>query len=94
MDFEEIAEFEVRVKDVEICGGQRIKHYIQVTDEECGIPIQNPLSLDVVNLPAGTRIKIEVPVCPECNQSIASSGQAICECGFSWVDWIEREYIY
>lgn len=49
-----------------------------------------PLTLDPKSFPAGTKITIEVPVCPKCEKDAelcASTG-----CDFDWRQWAEDRY--
>lgn len=39
------------------------------------------------NYPAGTRVLVLVPMCPECCMT-----QDTCDCGFDWTDWIDDRY--
>ncbi len=45
--------------------------------------------------PAGTKIVITVPLCPEC-EAPADLGHFAeskkCDCGFDWKEWTENEY--
>lgn len=45
------------------------------------------IELNPKAFPAGTRITIQVPLCPKCNME-----QEMCECGFDWVAWTECNY--
>ena len=44
--------------------------------------------------PAGTKITIEVPMCPEedCELDAEWAKNGICPCGFDWNEWVEGEY--
>ncbi len=46
-----------------------------------------PLILDCSKFPAGTKVHISVPVCPECEMDCE-----ICECGFDWDAWVDDQY--
>lgn len=56
--------------------------------------------MDVVELkaehfPAGTKIVISVPLCPECGDSADLghfSKDQKCDCGFDWKKWADGEY--
>lgn len=47
----------------------------------------NDIILDPKLFPAGTKIVITVPVCPECHEQVE-----ICECGFDWDKWVLEKY--
>lgn len=53
------------------------------------------LELKADNWPAGTKIVISVPICPDCGESAELGGLAAskkCDCGFDWKEWAENEY--
>ena len=37
--------------------------------------------------PAGTKITVEIPSCPECYED-----SDLCSCGFDWHGWVEDNY--
>lgn len=45
------------------------------------------IKLDSAHFPAGTRIVVSMPMCPDCNET-----QETCQCGFDWMEWIEDNY--
>jgi len=49
------------------------------------------IELDPKSFPAGTKITIEVPECPECNMD-ADLCQEMGECEFDWHKWADDEY--
>ena len=49
------------------------------------------ISLDPKQFPAGTKVVVMEPVCPECNCN-ASVCQAVGECKFDWREWAELRY--
>ena len=56
---------------------------------------QGLLELKADCFPAGTKIVISVPMCPNCEESadlghFAKSKK--CDCGFDWKEWTENEY--
>ena len=51
------------------------------------------LELDPHHYPAGTRILIEVPVCPDCDLDAEYKDiNGKCECGFDWTAWANNQY--
>lgn len=52
-----------------------------------GDTIKSPLILKPSSFPAGTKVVVSIPVCPECKEDCES-----CECGFDWESWAENEY--
>lgn len=45
------------------------------------------LMLAATGFPAGTKIVISIPVCPECGEDAE-----LCRCGFDWHSWAEERY--
>lgn len=43
--------------------------------------------LDPKLFPAGTKISVTVPLCPECSEQ-----PDICDCGFDWESWTVEQY--
>lgn len=71
------------------------KWYVYSDGDKEGGTIPNDITFDAKHFPIGTRIKVEVPICPSCNESdadIASHSQNKCECGFDWNEWILDNY--
>ena len=53
------------------------------------------IELKADNWPAGTKIVISVPLCPDCGESAELGGLASdkkCDCGFDWKGWANNEY--
>lgn len=52
------------------------------------------LKVDCRLYPAGTVVRIEVPLCPDCDQPAGEGEDAgsDCLCGFSWKLWVEDRY--
>lgn len=53
------------------------------------------ITLDSKTFPAGTKVSIEVPCCPECGISADfahAQNTQLCECGFDWKAWAEDQY--
>lgn len=55
-------------------------------DKEGG-EIGEVLTLAATGFPAGTKIVISIPVCPECHEDAE-----MCRCGFDWHKWAEERY--
>lgn len=57
------------------------------------------LSFKAIKFPYGTRIKIEVPCCPECGTPadflLGKEENYIgkCSCGFNWEEWIKSKFV-
>jgi hypothetical protein len=45
------------------------------------------LELAAKTFPPGTRVIVQMPVCPECDEI-----QEFCDCGFDWKEWASNEY--
>lgn len=73
--------------------GDQIKKQWKIKDR-CGNEFENQLILEASNFPPGTRVIIEVPNCPKCDQPAEDALEGIpdCECGFSWENWVFNEY--
>ena len=52
---------------------------------------REPLVIDLRHFPAGTRISVQEPVCPECQMS-ASCCIEFKQCSFDWREWAEGRY--
>lgn len=58
------------------------------------------VNLDAGTFPPGTRISIQEPVCPECEEPRGYKGtvngvaiyKAVCYCGFDWKQWEEATF--
>jgi len=66
-------------------------------DEEYGEVLK--LEIDAYQVPPGTRVIIEVPVCPKCGDPADMNEPRRrqrkwpnCDCGFSWSKWTEEQY--
>lgn len=71
--------------------------YPKEGDEEVGETLE--VKLDACMMPPGSRVTIEVPVCPECGYPAdmrEPRGKRRkwpnCQCGFSWSKWAEANY--
>ncbi|EKO3439427.1 hypothetical protein NTE19_003319 [Vibrio fluvialis] len=86
------AEFKVDVYDGENC--DQHKPYIETwCDGDMETEKLDRISLDVSSYPPGTRIKIEVPNCPNCHlDADHQNDEKKCECGFDWKIWAEERY--
>lgn len=50
-------------------------------------------SFNAKRWPAGTKILVQVPQCPECETDAElQDEQCKCECGFDWKIWAEERY--
>lgn len=50
------------------------------------------LTLKAEHFPAGTKIVISVPQCPECGDDAQSQHDGKCVCGFDWKGWTNDQY--
>lgn len=48
---------------------------------------RGPIALDPKAFPPGTKVTVEIPVCPECDCHPEN-----CQCGFDWKQWAEEQY--
>ena len=74
----------------DVYGGKECNEHIprwmgQFDEEEIG-EIET-IDFDAKLFPAGTKIYIEVPLCPKCGME-----QELCECDFDWKEWVNYEY--
>lgn len=52
---------------------------------------KDPIVLECTQFPAGTRVVVYVPCCPECGQDVEMCSSDEC-CDFDWVEWVENKY--
>jgi len=87
--------------DGELCDGLRprwMTSYPKEGKEEDGEVLR--LEIDASSLPPGSRVVIEVPVCPQCGDPADIKVDCLekhkewpdCECGFSWKKWTYEQY--
>ncbi|MDE1493237.1 hypothetical protein [Xenorhabdus bovienii] len=51
------------------------------------------INFDSNRWPVGTKIRIEIPCCPECGLDAEfQDEEGACECGFDWRNWAEEQY--
>jgi len=68
-------------------------------EKEGDCSLGDQLTFLAKHFPPGTRIVIETPICPNCDES-ADMNTPIefgrewpdCDCGFSWSNWAREEY--
>ena len=60
-------------------------------DKDSGDSIGDSLLFAAKTFPAGTKVVVYVPLCPECKEVTADHGP-ICDCGFDWNEWTREEY--
>ena len=63
-------------------------------DKDSPSPQSEPLELKAEHFPAGTKVVVSVPGCPNCDEG-AGSGHDVgadCECGFSWRRWTGEQF--
>lgn len=62
---------------------------------------EEPLTLDAKLFPPGTRVTVEEPVCPSCDETREPNYKdgkylpgfvAKCRCGFDWEAWVANEF--
>lgn len=93
MDFDEIDRFtlEPDIYSGKNCDEIRPRWMAHVQKEGL-VEMDGNIEINPNALPAGTQVIIKVPVCPECSMTADMASDLICECGFSWKDWIDSEY--
>ncbi len=71
--------------------------YPKEGDEEYGELLH--IDLDARMMPPGTKVIIQIPVCPECGDPAdmltpnkRRRKWCNCGCGFSWAKWAEQKY--
>ncbi len=81
------------------CGKNCDQHeaYIEAWCEgDMGSTTMKEISFDSKRWPVGTKIKVEVPCCPnpDCNADaeLKDKDGKCSECGFDWVRWAEEQY--
>lgn len=90
MDYEEIANIEIKVDCYDGPNFDQLKKYWWAHfegDMDADTTSSEIFELYLKSFPPGTKIKIEVPICPECDMI-----QEFCDCGFDWEKWIIGEY--
>lgn len=86
------AEVKVDIYAGECCQDHKpyIEAFVDGDRESDSLP---QLLIDAKRWPPGTKIKIEVPCCPECGLDAEFKNESgNCECGFNWVEWVEEQY--
>jgi hypothetical protein len=81
------AELKVDCYDGPNCDQHRLYWDGYAEGDKEGGPIGNTITLSAMTFPAGTKVQILVPVCPQCNETSET-----CECGFDWHKWAEERY--
>lgn len=87
--------------DGKTCDQQRprwMTSYPKEGDEEDGEVLK--IEMDARHWPPGTRVTIEVPCCPKCNEPADMKGfdgkrrrvWPKCRCGFSWKEFVEDNF--
>jgi hypothetical protein len=96
MEYNVVATGEVKV-DV-YCGDSCEEHkpYIETQCEgDMATEQMDDFSFDAKRFPAGTKITVEVPTCPNDDCELDAEYQdenKKCECGFDWKVWAEEQY--
>jgi hypothetical protein len=54
--------------------------------------IPGNIVLDPSKFPPGTRVLIQVPVCPDCGLDEEFAADGRCGCGFDWHAWRDNQY--
>jgi len=93
MQFDEIYRFtlEPDIYSGDSCDEIRPRWMAHV-DKEGLVEMDGNIEISPKALPAGTQVIIEIPVCPKCSMTADMAKDLICECGFSWKNWINSEY--
>lgn len=67
--------------------------WVADVEKEGKTEIDGCIELDPSTFPPGTKILIQVPLCPTCQlDADCSNGGGICDCGFDWNRWTEEQY--
>ena len=53
--------------------------------------IGGDMTLAAEHFPAGTKMVISVPCCPQCDCP-ADHESTVCDCGFDWAKWTREEF--
>lgn len=75
--------------------GSKHEKYIEMSCEgDMESTREEEISICSSRWPAGTKILIEVPICPKCEDLDAEyqDKNGKCECGFDWKAWAEEQY--
>ena len=48
---------------------------------------RSPINLPPEKFPPGTRVIVQMPLCPECELNCE-----LCSCGFDWKAWAKEQY--
>ncbi len=72
------------------------ERYIEASAEgDMSSEQMDAFGFDASRFPAGTKFRIEVPVCPNVDCGLDAEFQDAdgkCECGFDWKNWSEEKY--
>ncbi|HAI89080.1 MAG TPA: hypothetical protein DCL46_05420, partial [Alcanivorax sp.] len=73
---------------------QREPHWHCHADGDMDSDYLDALELSAATFPAGTKIIVEVPCCPDCGVSAdyERRDDGHCECGFDWPAWVEDRF--
>lgn len=66
--------------------------WVAYIEKEGRCDVGELIELNAKTFPAGTRILIQIPDCPECTTSADLASDGKCECGFDWDQWTQEQY--
>ena len=75
--------------------GSKHEKYIEIsTQGDMGSESEKEITICAKRWPVGTKIRIETPLCPECDADAELQDEnGLCECGgFDWKLWAEEQY--
>lgn len=81
------AELQVDCYGGDSCDQHERRWATQAEGDKDGDATREPLRLALEAFPVGTRVVVEVPVCPQCDVDAEN-----CQCGFDWKQWAEDRY--
>lgn len=58
-------------------------------DAERGL---SDIEFSAKHFPAGTKVVVTFPCCPDCGLDAGFAQDGTCECGFDWKAWTEERY--
>ncbi|KZN58914.1 hypothetical protein N473_26215 [Pseudoalteromonas luteoviolacea CPMOR-1] len=77
----------------EPCGSKHEKYIEMSCRDDMGSVNEKDIIICSSIWPVGTKISIEIPLCPECETDAKLQDKAgKCECGFDWKTWAEEQY--
>jgi hypothetical protein len=85
------AEMKPDLYDGPECNDMRPR-WVAESEKEGATEIDGFIKLNPSAFPPGTRVLIQVPMCPNCGLNAEYAENLKCECGFDWNAWVEDKY--